>query len=89
MPSPNSFKQVFNDIEYEIFYHYFSGSRGSSDSMGVPLEPDTEPEVELVRVVNLLTGIEVPWDKLEEHGLDDQEVYEAIWKEVDFQQRNP
>lgn len=35
-------------IELEIKYNYYAGMRGGRDCFGVPLEPDDEPEVEIL-----------------------------------------
>jgi len=38
------------ETEVTVGYKYIPGSRGSRDRMGIPLEPDDEPEIRILYV---------------------------------------
>lgn len=53
------------DLDIEVTYKYYKGSRGSRDSLGgkrgagPQLEPDDPPEVEILSIVNLKDGVDL------------------------------
>lgn len=71
-------EETGEETTYTIEYTYYGGCRGSRDSMGVPLEPDDEPEIEIVSIrdeggneVSEEVLSDEDWENIQEKGCSD------------------